>query len=162
MSQIPGFHRILALHGPNLNWLGKREPEIYGRQTLEDVNRILDEAAASLQIELRIFQNNSEGVLIDLIQGNSAWAEGILINPGAYTHYSYALRDALAGCGLPVVEVHLSNIHCREEFRHNSVIAPIAKGQICGFGTHSYILGLMALKEILAKESKKKIKDFLP
>ncbi|MCL6590561.1 MAG: type II 3-dehydroquinate dehydratase [Firmicutes bacterium] len=145
------MNRVLTLHGPNLNWLGKREPEIYGRQTLEDVNRLLLETAASFQIELRIFQNNSEGALIDLIQEHSAWAGGILINPGAYTHYSYALRDALAGVGLPVVEVHLSNIHSREEFRRHSVIAPIAKGQISGFGAYSYVLGLMALREIMVK-----------
>lgn len=141
--------KVLAIHGPNLNWLGKREPEIYGSRTLEDLNRMLMDTAGELQLELKIFQSNSEGALIDKIQAESSWADGILINPGAYTHYSYALRDALAGVALPVVEVHLSNIHQREEFRSQSVLAPIAAGQIMGFGFESYLLGLRALKALL-------------
>jgi 3-dehydroquinate dehydratase II len=144
--------RVLVLHGPNLNWLGKREPAIYGSQTLDDLNRSLDEAAGKLGMELKVFQNNSEGELINIIQAESGWAEAILINPGAYTHYSYALRDALAGIGLPVVEVHISNIYTREEFRHHSVIAPIAVGQISGFGFESYILGLKAIGGVVAKK----------
>lgn len=146
--------QILVIHGPNLNWLGKREPGIYGSQTLEDLNNLLKKNAADLHIDLKIYQNNSEGQLIDCIQAESEWADGILINPGAYTHYSYALRDALAGTGLPVVEVHLSNIYKREEFRHTSVTAPVAAGQISGFGFSSYIFGLMALKEIVGNKSK--------
>jgi 3-dehydroquinate dehydratase-2 len=141
--------KILVLHGPNLNWLGKREPKVYGRQTLADLNRLLTEYAEKADLQLKIFQSNGEGQLIDTIQEESAWAEAILINPGAYTHYSYALRDALAGVELPVVEVHLSNIHSREEFRHISVIAPIAVGQICGFGFDSYLLGLQAIQNRL-------------
>lgn len=141
--------KILLIHGPNLNWLGKREPGIYGSQTYDDLNDLLKKTALDLHIELKITQNNSEGSLIDFIQAESGWADGILINPGAYTHYSYALRDALAGAGLPVVEVHLSNIYQREEFRHTSVIAPVAAGQISGFGFNSYVLGLMALKDLI-------------
>lgn len=144
--------RVLVLHGPNLNRLGKREPQVYGRGTLEELNRKLTELAAELQLELKIFQSNSEGALIDQIQEESGWADGILINPGAYTHYSYALRDALAGEGLPVVEVHLSNVHQREEFRQRSVIAPIAAGQIVGFGFDSYLLGLRAIKGLLERK----------
>jgi 3-dehydroquinate dehydratase-2 len=141
--------QVLVIHGPNLNWLGKREPGIYGSETLDDLNNLLKKTATDLHMDLKIYQNNSEGQLIDFIQTESEWADGILINPGAYTHYSYALRDALAGTGLPVVEVHLSNIHKREEFRNISVIAPIAAGQITGFGFNSYVLGLKALKEII-------------
>jgi 3-dehydroquinate dehydratase-2 len=141
--------QLLVIHGPNLNWLGKREPGVYGSQTLDDLNQLLMKTAEDFQITLKIYQSNSEGRLIDTIQAESEWAQGILINPGAYTHYSYALRDALAGTGLPVVEVHLSNIHKREEFRHISVIAPISAGQITGFGFQSYVLGLQALKEII-------------
>jgi 3-dehydroquinate dehydratase-2 len=140
---------VLTLHGPNLNWLGKREPDVYGSRTLEDLNRLLESTAGELELKLKIFQSNSEGALIDRIYEEASWTDGILINPGAFTHYSYALRDALAGVGLPVVEVHLSNIHKREEFRHQSVIAPIAAGQIMGFGFESYILGLQALKKLL-------------
>lgn len=146
--------RVLALHGPNLNWLGKREPEIYGSGTLAELNRLLMELAGELGIELKIFQSNSEGALIDRIYEASGWANGILINPGAYTHYSYALRDALAGVDLPTVEVHMSNVYQREDFRRQSVIAPVAAGQIMGFGFDSYLLGLRALHRILVKERK--------
>jgi 3-dehydroquinate dehydratase, type II len=143
--------KVLVLHGPNINWLGKREPAVYGRLTLDDLNLSLSQYAEKAGMQLKIFQSNGEGQLIDIIQTESAWAEAILINPGAYTHYSYALRDALAGVDLPVVEVHLSNIHSREEFRHHSVIAPIAVGQICGFGFESYILGLQAIGNMQGK-----------
>ncbi len=137
--------RILVLHGPNLNLLGKREPEIYGSHTLEDVNRALAVQANLMGVALDCFQSNHEGGLIDMIHSAAGNRDGIMINPGAYTHTSVALRDALAGVNIPTVEVHLSNIHRREEFRHHSYIAPIAVGQISGFGPDSYRLGLEAL-----------------
>lgn len=136
---------ILVLHGPNLNLLGVREPSVYGSVTLAEVNRQLDEAAAARGATLRTVQANDEGALIDAIHASLGWADGILINPGAFTHYSYALRDALAAIGIPTVEVHLSNVYAREPFRHKSVIAPVCLGQISGFGTQSYLLGLVAL-----------------
>lgn len=142
---------ILVLHGPNLNLLGSREPEIYGRETLEQIDALLKERAAGLQVKLDCYQSNHEGSLIDKIQSVGQDCSGILINAGALTHYSYALRDALVGSGLPLVEVHLSNTFARESFRHHSVISPIASGVICGFGSDSYFLGLEALVNIIKK-----------
>jgi 3-dehydroquinate dehydratase II len=135
----------LLIHGPNLNLLGRREPEVYGSDTLEEIDRRLQEWAAKHEVTLRTFQSNHEGAIIDAIQEAAAWADGLVMNPGAYTHYSYAIRDAVAGVGLPTVEVHLSNIHKREEFRHRSVIAPVCMGQICGLGWVGYRLALEAL-----------------
>ncbi|UFS69658.1 type II 3-dehydroquinate dehydratase [Geomonas sp. RF6] len=144
-------HRILVLHGPNLNLLGTREPGIYGAATLETINDSLAELARELSVELTTVQSNHEGALVDAIQGARGTCQGILINPAAYTHTSVAIRDAIAAVALPAVEVHLSNVHAREEFRTRSYIAPIALGQISGFGATSYLLGLRALVSHLEK-----------
>jgi 3-dehydroquinate dehydratase II len=141
--------KILLIHGPNLNLLGKREPKHYGTLSLDEINIRMQRLAEDRGIELRIFQSNSEGALIDAIQDAGDWAAGIVINPGGYTHYSYAIRDALAAVNLPAVEVHLSNIHAREEFRQHSVISAVAVGCISGLGWRSYLHGLEALIEIL-------------
>lgn len=143
------MHSILVLHGPNLNLLGKREPGVYGKVTLDEINRRLEQEAQALAVSLTSLQSNHEGALIDAIHDAMSLHHGILINPGAYTHTSVAIRDAIAGVNLPTVEVHLSNIHRREEFRHHSYIAPVAIGQICGFGAESYRLGLHALVNYL-------------
>jgi 3-dehydroquinate dehydratase II len=143
---------ILLLNGPNLNLLGRREPGVYGAVTLKDIEALLAADAQALQVHLTAFQSNHEGALIDAIHQAIDLHQGILINPGAYTHTSVAIRDAIAGVAIPTVEVHLSNIHRREEFRHHSYIAPVAIGQISGFGAESYRLGLRALVQHLRSE----------
>ncbi len=142
---------ILVLHGPNLNLLGLREPGIYGSETLDNINGLLEQEAESLGVKISVLQSNHEGVLVDAIHSASEQHQGIVINAGAYTHTSVAIRDAISGVNVPTVEVHLSNIYRREEFRHHSFIAPVAIGQISGFGSESYILGLKAIVNYLQK-----------
>lgn len=140
---------ILLLHGPNLNLLGTREPDVYGSLSLDDINARIQSTGSEIGIEVRYLQSNHEGALIDALHDARNWASGVLFNPGGYTHTSIALRDAITAIGIPVVEVHLSNVYAREEFRHKSLISAVCKGKISGFGWHSYWLGLMALKEIM-------------
>jgi 3-dehydroquinate dehydratase II len=141
--------KILVLHGPNLNMLGIREPEIYGKITLAQINDRLRHLADSLESQVEAIQSNSEGKLIDIIQQNGAASDGLIINLGAYTHYSIALRDAIAGLAKPTIEVHLSNIYAREPFRHTSVTAPVCRGMISGLGWRGYLLALEALVGLL-------------
>jgi len=141
--------RVLVLHGPNLNLLGTREPEVYGRDTLADVNRELRALAKALGVALELRQSNHEGELIDWIHAARGRFDALLMNPGGLTHTSVALRDAIASVALPCVEVHLSNVHAREAFRHTSLTAPVCAGVVMGFGKHSYLLGLRALAERL-------------
>ncbi len=141
--------KILVLNGPNLNLLGEREPNIYGNETLDTINAEIDAKAMSMGHEAVFFQSNSEGGIIDRLHESRLDCAGVILNAGAYTHYSYAIRDAIAAIKLPVIEVHLSNVNSRDEFRKNSVIAPVCRGSIAGFGSYSYILGLYALNNIL-------------
>ena len=141
--------KVLVLHGPNLNLLGTREPEIYGSMTLGDINTQLIELGKQFGAELKCGQSNHEGALIDALQDAQMWADGVIFNPGGYTHTSIALRDAIAALKIPVVEVHLSNVYAREDFRHHSMISAVCKGKIVGFGWRSYTLGFRALAEIL-------------
>ncbi len=142
--------KVLVIHGPNLNLTGLREKEIYGQMKLEEINSLLLDKGKKLGMELDIYQSNHEGEIIDRIH-QAMEVDCIIINPGAFTHYSFAIRDALAACQVPVIEVHLSNIYAREKFRHHSVISPIAKGQISGFGYLSYLLALEAAVELVKK-----------
>lgn len=138
--------RIQVIHGPNLNLLGLREPEVYGALNLTEINERMQQLATREGLELRVEQSNSEGTIIDTIHSTLDWADAIVINPGAYTHTSVAIRDAISAVRLPTVEVHMSNVHRREPFRHHSYVSPVVVGQVVGFGVDSYLLGLLAAK----------------
>ena len=141
--------KILVIHGPNLNLLGEREPGVYGSDSFESINGEISSLAAAKRMQCDIFQSNHEGEIIDKLHLARKEYDGVILNAGAYTHYSYAIRDAIAAIKIPVIEVHLSNIHARDEFRHTSVIAPVCVGQIAGFGKRSYFLAVEAMKEML-------------
>lgn len=147
------MNKIIVMHGPNLNLLGKRETGIYGRTTLEQINQQIQKLADEKKVSVEFFQSNHEGDIVDKIaQANEEKVSAIILNPAAYTHTSVAIRDAIGACAIPVVEVHLSNIYQREEFRHQSLIAPVAAGQIAGFGAYSYILGFLAAVQLIRKK----------
>ena len=146
--------KILILHGPNLNMLGSREPDVYGRMTLPEIDQQLVTLGNELGVEVRSKQSNHEGALIDALQDARSWADGVVFNPGGYTHTSVALRDAITAIGIPVVEVHLSNVYTREEFRHRSLISAVCSGKIAGFGWRSYTLGLRALVDLIQLKQK--------
>jgi 3-dehydroquinate dehydratase-2 len=141
--------KILVIHGPNLNLLGGREPAVYGTTTLEEINQRIQQWSKRTTIVVEIIQSNHEGEIVDYIGRASTVFDAILINPAAYTHTSVAIRDAISAVGIPTVEVHLSNIYAREEFRHTSLIAPVAFGQVCGFGPSSYVIGLEAIRTVI-------------
>ncbi len=141
--------KISLLLGPNLNLIGSREPEFYGRDSFDEINRKIKARAQQLDMDVRILQSNHEGELVDAIQDARSWADALIINPGALTHYSYALRDAITAVRLPTIEVHLSNVHAREEFRRHSVISPVVSGQIVGLGAQGYLLALEAARNIV-------------
>ena len=143
--------KVLVLHGPNLNLLGAREPEVYGSMTLDDINNKVIELGKELGTEVKCLQSNHEGALIDALHDARTWSDGVVFNPGGYTHTSVALRDAISAIQIPVVEVHLSNVYAREEFRHVSMISAVCKGKITGFGWRSYVLGLRALVDHLSE-----------
>ncbi len=147
--------KILVLHGPNLNMLGTREPEVYGSMTLSDINTALINLGKEFGADLKCFQSNHEGALIDALQEAKTWADGVVFNPGGYTHTSVALRDAIAAIEIPVIEVHLSNVYAREEFRHHSMISAVCRGKVVGLGWRSYTLALRALAELLQAEGTK-------
>lgn len=144
--------KILVIHGPNLNLLGQREVDIYGKITIADINKDLERTAKAEKVSLAIHQSNHEGEIVELIGKSKGKFDAILINPAAYTHTSVAIRDAISAVNVPTIEVHISNIYAREEFRHTSLISPVAKGQICGFGKMSYVLGLEAAIAIINKQ----------
>lgn len=146
------MRKILVIHGPNLNLLGQREPDIYGKVTIDDINSDLKRSAKAKKVTLEIVQSNHEGEIVELIGKSVGKFGAILINPAAYTHTSVAIRDAISSVKIPAVEVHLSNIYAREEFRHTSLISPVARGQICGFGKMSYVLGLEAAINLIGKK----------
>jgi len=145
--------KVLVAHGPNLNLLGRRDPDTYGQQTLAEINEMVAAAAAPVDIEVRFVQSNIEGELVEAIQQAAQWADAIIINPAAYTHTSVALRDALAAVDIPAIEVHLSNIHAREEFRSRSLTAAACQGQICGLGGWGYVLALEAVRHIVEEQA---------
>jgi 3-dehydroquinate dehydratase-2 len=147
------MRRILVVHGPNLNLLGTRQPEIYGKVGLAEITAAIVQAAKERNAEARTYQSNSEGAIIDALHEARGWADGIIINAGAYTHYSYAIADALAAVNLPAVEVHLSNIYARDEWRRRSVLAPVVIGSICGLGWRGYVLALHAVLDLLEERS---------
>lgn|SRR5574341_144848 len=144
--------KILVLHGPNLNLLGAREPEVYGSMTLDEINTKLIELGKSLEAEVKCRQSNHEGALIDALHDARTWADGVVFNPGGYTHTSVALRDAITAIRIPVIEVHLSNVYAREEFRYKSLISAVCKGKVVGLGWRSYTLGLRALIEMIGQK----------
>lgn len=144
--------KILIIHGPNLNLLGKREPEIYGKTTLGEINSQIEKEAETLRVQVECFQSNSEGEIINKIQDTTGKFDGVIINPAAYTHTSVAIRDAISSAGVPVVEVHISNIYKREEFRHKSFVSGVAIGVVSGFGMDSYLMGLRGLVNYLKKD----------